>query len=385
MKKKNYFMFSLLAMGLVMAGCDNETSNVGTDAVTQSVNPTTEDVAGLVADFQNQVNPQAKTRSNSLVIDAYDTKIYTVSTGQAALSRSTTDIPDSTQVDMHYIKFHQDTISGFAVVSNDPRLNRVYAFVEDGDLKDTATVEPLKWAIEKIPGIAAEDIQMYYEQPQSRAATTSVLIGPIVKTEWHQDAPFNNYAPVCESRPDGHCPIGCVPVAAAQLIAHCQRFKGTYYGNKDIDFKTLTSVSTISTTSNLARQAATFVHEVAMYCQVDFGCEGSSSHIKDAFQYLKELGYTGYYTEGGLDMNALYRDLKNDIPHISQGSTGSSGHAWIVDGIKGNYNGSSFTQFTVHCNWGWGHGYNGWFSDYRQPSNHEAYSKNNRQVYITQY
>ncbi|MDO4180873.1 MAG: hypothetical protein Q4D36_06245, partial [Bacteroidales bacterium] len=137
---------------------------------------TSEDVTKLVTDFRNQVNPQARTRSNSLVIDAYDTKTYTVSTGHSSMSRGVTEKPDSTQVDIHYIQFHQDTISGFAIASNDPRLNRVYAFVEDGNLKDTATVEPLKWAIEKIPGIAAEDIQMYYEQPQSRATTTSVLV-----------------------------------------------------------------------------------------------------------------------------------------------------------------------------------------------------------------
>lgn len=276
--------------------------------------------------------------------------------------------------------------SGFAIASSDPRVSRVYAFVEAGNIEDTASVVPLKWAIDKIPGIAAEDIKMYYERPRSRAIFKDVFIDPLIKTKWDQAAPYNNYISASNnvgSQYNGHCPTGCVPIALAQVIAYCKRFKGAYYGNRNIDFTTLTSVPAISQTSSLATQVATFVHEVAMYCQVEFGTS-SHSQLKDGYQYLKELGYTCTYREGGLDINALYDSLVYGIPLLVAGVS-SSGHVWIVDGMKATYNGSAFTEITAHCNWGLYDIHEGWVADYRRPTDGYVFNKENRQVYITNY
>ena len=389
MRKKN-LLFSFLLTLLSLVGCDKETQGVESATNSRSEKEIFDNVVNLVTDFQDQVAGSSKSRANSLIVDACEKKTYTVALGTKSI-RSVSDLADSTQVDVQYIRFHQDTVSGFAVASSDPRLNRVYAFVEAGNIEDTVSVLPLKWAIEKIPGIVAEDIQMYYEHPQARSAITNVFIGPLIKTQWDQAAPYCNYIASCSSNTGspyyGHCPAGCVPLALAQVIAYCKRFRGTYYGNKDIDFATLTSVPSISrtSTSSLAKQAATFVHEIAMYCQVDFECGGSHSQLKDGYQYLKELGYTCSYKESGLDINALYNNLKNGRPHLSGGVNGSSGHVWIIDGIKGSYNGSTFTEFTVHCNWGLLDVKEGWVADYRQPTSNYVFSKESRQVYITNY
>lgn len=387
MRRKLFLMVSLCALGL--AGCSNEEQDLGTDVVPQNGQNVSKDVLSLITDFQGQVSDKTKSRAGGLIVDACEKKTYTVSTGAMTAARSISSLPDSTQIDIHYVKFHQDTISGFAIASSDPRVNRVYAFVEAGNIEDTASVVPLKWAIDKIPGIAAEDIKMYYEGPQSRVAFKDVFIAPLIKTKWDQAAPYNRYIAACSSNIGdpyyGHCPAGCVPIALAQVIAYCQRFKGTYYGNRNIDFATLTSVPSIdrTSTSDIANQAATFVHEVAMYCQVKFTCEAGSSQLKDGYQYLKELGYTCTYKEGGLDINALYINLHSGKPHLSAGVKGNSGHAWIVDGMKATYNGGIFTEVTVHCNWGLRDIHEGWVADYRQPVDGYTFNKENRQVYIT--
>lgn len=375
----------LIMLSLTLTGCSNAEQD-SDDSVTKHGVEAQKSLISLLSSYQT--NDVGKTRNNStptIVIDECENKSYTVNKGSSSLTRSSDNISDSTEIVLSYIKFHQDTVHGYAIASNDPRLNRVYAFVESGDFVDTTKIEPLKWAIERIPLIAESDIQSYYLNSETASTQSYVNTGNIVNTSWHQYAPFNNYAPVCSSSPDGHMPIGCVPMATAQLIAKCQHFKGTYLGNRDIDFDKLTSVSQITKTSSLASQAATFLYEVAMYCQVDFGCDGSGTQLKDAFQYLKDIGYTGYFKEGGLDAVAVYKYLLQGIPHMSAGKRSrGTGHAWLITGIRGNYDGSNFSSYETWCNWGWNSS-NGWFADYRIANSTNAYTSNNKQVYITGY
>lgn len=379
------FFLPLILLLLTLTGCSNAEQD-SDDSVGKHGVEAPKSLISLLNGYQsNDVGITRNGNKASIVIDECKNIPYTVNKGSSSLTRSSDNISDSTEIVLSYIKFHQDTVSGYAIASNDPRLNRVYAFVESGDFSDTAKIEPLKWAIEKIPLVAEADIQNYYLDGATSSTQNYVNTGNIVNTSWHQNAPFNNYAPKCSSSSDGHMPIGCVPVATAQLIAKCKLFKGTYLGNKNIDFDKLTSVSKIDTASSLASQAATFLYEVAMYCQVDFGCGGSGSQLKDAFQYLKELGYTGYYKEGGLDAAAVYKYLLQGIPHMSAGKrSGGTGHAWLITGIRGNYDGSNFSSYETWCNWGWKSS-NGWFADYRIANSDNAYTSNNRQVYITGY
>lgn len=388
MKKKSSLLFvSFLALSL--AGCTNDLQVSGENAG-EALRDASADAVKLVTEFRNEVSP-AESRTVGLEVDACESTTYTVATGTKTAARSAGDVSDSTQVDVQYIKFHQGDKPGFAFVSSDPRINRVYVFIEEGEIADTAEVVPLKWYIDEIPGIVAEDIRMYYAEPKSRAeARTTTLVGPLLKTLWDQGAPYNRYVPVCSSNvgsPNyGHCPAGCVPIAVAQVIAYCQRFKGTYYGNKDIDFDALTSVSSFSrtATSELATQAARFVHEVAMYCQVDFACDGSGSYLKSGYQYLKDLGYTCSYVDNkDVDVNRLLTNLKRGIPHLTAGNRKSdgNGHAWVVDGLKMLSTGA----YNYHCNWGMSNIHAGWVSDYCQPVESTIFNDDNRQIYITGY
>lgn len=387
-KKSSLLIVPFLALSL--AGCNNDLQ-VPVESAGEALHDASADAIKLVTEFRDEVG-SPESRSANLTVDICESTTYTVATGAKVAARSTGDVPDSTQVDVQYVKFHQGEKPGFAFVSSDPRINRVYVFIEKGEIADTAEVVPLKWYIDEIPGIVAEDIRLYYEEPKSRVeARTTVSIGPLLKTLWDQGAPYNRYLPACSNNASdkiylGHCPTGCVPLAVAQVIAYCQRFQGTYYGNKDIDFDALTSVSSFgrTETSALATQAATFVHEVAMYCQVEFTCNVTHGDLKSGYQYLKDLGYTCSYVEGkGVDVNRLLTNLNKGIPHLSAGNTKTdgTGHAWVIDGLNMMSNGA----YNYHCNWGTTGIHAGWVSDYRQPVENTIFNDNNRQVYITGY
>lgn len=340
----------------------------------------------LMISSRTQRKTQGGNSANGIVIDECENKSYYVKTGASAKTRSAATVPDSTEIVLSYIKFHQDTVKGYAIASNDPRLNRVYTFIERGEFADTAKILPLKAAIESVPYVAEADIQSYYADSESEKDTTWVFLGNIVNTSWEQGAPYNNYAPYCSSK-DKNMDIGCVPVAVSQLIAKCKRFKGTYMGNRNIDFDALTAIPQIYPINPLANQVATFLHEVAIYCKVKFDCDGTSTSLENAYQYLLDLGYSCYISDEALDPVLLYNNLKNGIPHIASGvDSDGNGHCWLVTGIRGYYVNSKnkFTSYMTYCNWGWGIS-DGWTALYSWGPYGKSYYLKNKQLYVTKY
>lgn len=107
--------------------------------------------------------------------------------------------------------------------------------------------------------------------------------------------------------------------------------------------------------------------------------------LKSGYQYLKDLGYTCTYEDGNkvLDANRVHTNLSKGIPHLAAGVYNGKGHAWVVDGMRTNADGS----YTYHCNWGLDNFHTSWVSDYRRPTpqNSTYFNTDKRHVYITGY
>lgn len=178
-----------------------------------------------------------------------------------------------------------------------------------------------------------------------------------------------------------HRLAGCVTVATAQAIATMGKFNGTFYGNRDIDFTQLPAYGFFMNDAQ-AQTVAQFFHEVAICCQAEFGCNGSGSTIKAAYQYLKDLGYNCTYEEKEINVAKLKDELSKGIPHLIAGRSFEAGHMWIVDGLKIT---GGKTYF--NCNWGWGGASDGWADSYPFIPNGETdikniFSQNIRNIYI---
>jgi len=283
------------------------------------------------------------------------------------------------------VNFHSGESRGYAILSDNPELNKVYLYIENGSVSDTSYITPLKWAIEAIPQYIKIDLTNAERGIAPYAAT--VNIDPILKTNWSQGAPFNSYMPECScaecASMGGHNPAGCVTIATAQFIAKCGRFKGTFYGTRGMDFPTLSNHAW--PTASEKRQISAFVHEVALYCQVRFKCGGSSSTIKAAYHYLVDLGYNCQYIEGNIDNNRLQKELSAGIPHLIGGrDSDNNGHMWVVDGYRTVNNSSEY-----HNSWGWGSSTsNGWQNTPYTTSNSISpltYPNNLRHIYTTSF
>lgn len=399
---KNVAIIFIIALGVT--SCNNDRDFLSSE---YSDDPIIE-VLDLVKNFERT----SQTKSGhvfpeyeEMVIDNYEKSTYTFSIASKVHTKSLNeDIPDSVNVNLYLVNFHKGDKPGFSIATADSRINRIYAYTEEGFISDTLNNPAMAYVISCIPKIVEQDLQKYYSNVGTKAtSSTYVNIGPLLKTRWTQSTPYNNMMPLCRysgGQYNGHNAVGCVGTATAQIIAYYKKFKGTYVGNVNIDFENLTNDPYILSTDYRAEQVARFMREVAIRCAMVWNCDnsdkwGGGTNISNASLLLKELGYSINLKEHkDIDLYQLYQNLLKKNVHLTSGCAKNAdiGHAWIWDGIRGDLSGTSFNNILLHCNWGnsinenpsvsWG---NGWYAAYEQPTGVPNHNEKNSQCYISNY
>ncbi len=347
MKKSIY----VLLLGMLMTAC-SEDSDLALINESMQKDP----AAQLAEDFFLSVHPdKTRTSNKGFVVDAIERQIYHA-VGDTVLPVEVTRaaIDDSLAFEIQTITFHTGDQQGYAVVSDDERLKTVYYFTENGQLVDTAEIAPLKEIIDSVPLYARQEIGKQYLKNVTRGIIGNYPQGSIVSTRWSWEWPFNLYAKACNcnicsnNKYQGHNPIGHANVAVAQLIAHCGKFTGTYYGNKNINFASLypdkSYYANQSNSDTAVVRIAQFFHEIALCTQTQFDCAGTRTHPKAVYRYLCDLGYNCTYAEeSSVNHNRIVQEITNNLPHF----IASSSYAWLITGVKteGNYD-------YYFCNWG---------------------------------
>ena len=199
---------------------------------------------------------------------------------------------------------------------------------------------------------------IYDSDPKTKesSSSSSIVVGPLVKTKWTQERPFNNRVN----------PPGCVTIAVAQIMAHNEVPKVTAFDNVTAVWDTLKTVypsnNYESMGSNLAKaQVAYLAKELASskYCDVD---EDGGTTADKAKSTMNDLGYKvdKRIGCGSGDIRKIDQQLTEDrTPVFMAGyrtdpSTDKDyGHAWVIDGISGNM---------YHINWGWQGESDGYYS-----------------------
>ncbi len=354
MKHTFHFAASLAILGaaLLTGACSQE-------SVPQPAAATPRDpIADLVREFHDNVHDGTRPTSAGVRITGITTRTYHIPDSLLSATRADA-IPDT--YDIHTVSLDFGDTDGFAILSDTPGIDQVFYYTESGSIADTAYITPLKYFVEATPQIAAN--LLVNGRPQDTAATrANVTVKPLVRFEWGQYSPFNDYGLYCTcskcSERGNHAPIGCVTVAVGQVIATHKKFTGTFYGTRDIDFDKLPNTAN-EFTSAQRLAIGHFMQEIALNCQVKFGCDGSGTSVAAAVNYLRDLGYKVDQREEALDKNRCLSCLQEGLPLLIAGNNGDVGHMWILDGVKYINN-----SFSYHMNWGWGRDSNGWATEY---------------------
>ena len=153
--------------------------------------------------------------------------------------------------------------------------------------------------------------------------------GPYITTAWHQNSPYNNFAPVIDGK---RCPAGCTAIAFAQLMRYWQR--PIYMNGKKINWSSILNEAD----ANHKKNVAEFVNNVGTEINTTFCLSESSAYISDGISMLRKYGYT----VGNLIDYSFYNvqtSIDQQYPVIICGdrlvnsATGErKGHCWLVDG-----------------------------------------------------
>lgn len=214
--------------------------------------------------------------------------------------------------------------------------------------------------------IDIQDITM--ERPDREA------IQPLLKTEWNQEAPYNDLCPKVDGR---ETVTGCVATAMAQVMKfynYPEKGKGThsYYwapGKKELTFDYENTpfqwgkmIDRYDRESSEEERHA--VAELMLACgiSVDMHYEPGGSgaatsamgaQLIDVFDYSKSTWMPNRVFYGYDEWEEMvYSELSGGRPVLYSGAGTDGGHQFVCDGYRDGF---------FHFNWGWGGLSNGYF------------------------
>ncbi len=200
------------------------------------------------------------------------------------------------------------------------------------------------------------------DDPTIGGGGPSGIHGPFLETKWNQSPePYDSLTP-------GGCPVGCVALAVAQIMAFEEYSNTMVFNGVECDWDSMKTVKTHPSlsygTSEGRMQLANFLLEMGSpaNCNIVYGPDNSSGYAIGARRTLQNYGYTNVNATYGLfgftsaQKSVVRNQLFSGHPVYCDGSNFSTGagHAWVIDGYFAGY---------YHINWGWEGDCDGYYSE----------------------
>lgn len=198
-------------------------------------------------------------------------------------------------------------------------------------------------------------------QSQYSSVSKVIIDDTILKTQWHQNKPFNKLVSFNEGK---NVVVGCVSLACAQLAAMHQSpkqcyeypFEGVSYDWESIKEPRYTSLSKVENEDSIC----VLLYETGLATKTQYGESSSSAFFPDAFDYFRSRGYSTPPLPIIYNIESIKRSLSNGNPVLVGGFSSillNDGHSWIIDGYMKEETGLEY----VHFNLGWGGLYDGYY------------------------
>ncbi len=277
--------------------------------------------------------------------------------------------------------------SGFMIVSAD---DVAYPLLGYGDenIPTSKDVSPeLKWWLGEYSRQIEWAVKNNVSQASSKRSVNNgwTAVGPLCKTLWDQDKPYNDMCPgrTSENPPAGeaHAYTGCVATSMAQVMKYFNYpEKGTggviytpaklgyklfmRFSEQAFDWNNMLNSYTNGNYNQTQADAVAYLMKCCGYSvNMNYGFDASGASgssignaLRKYFKYdIKTIDrYRLVYTSDEWE-EMIYDNLKNIGPVIMNGqSPMEGGHSFICDG----YDGAGY----FHFNWGWSGVGNGYYS-----------------------
>lgn len=290
----------------------------------------------------------------------------------------------------YYYVFNKGDEQGFIIMGGDEAAQEILGYSDKGAFDYDKIPDNMRWWLSQY------DLQISHAIREVKAGRLVVSkdvrtraegrsdVGPLLKTEWNQDAPYNSQIPTYGGDFIGNYALatGCVATAGAQVMKY-HNWPDTGVGSKTLSVKyngLIFSADFGATTYDWSNMCDTYesdtytgsVADIAVgtlmyhvgvatdmkYGQIRNGGSGTATTnlglaLINNFKYDKSMVYEQRqdYTDSEWE-DMVYNELRADRPVIYDGrklqeNGTTTGHCFVCDGYKASDN-------TFYINWGWG-------------------------------
>lgn len=268
-----------------------------------------------------------------------------------------------------YYVYNADSNNGFVIISGDDRARCILGYSDKGSFD-----------FNNLPPQLADILNRYVEQLKAmpddapahsswgaKAQAKSSGEGVLLETaNWGQGAPYNSLCPVIDGE---RALTGCVATAMA-IVMRYHNWPAEY------DWDAMPMEQPVTPIESLSKLMADAGKAVLM----NYGISESGANmnwvghrLQQTFKYSPDCQYiTSVNFSNEEWVNMLKGNLDNNEPVIYSGTSGTVGHAFIIDGYQDD---------NYHINWGWNGACNGYFAlDALIPNESRNYSSNTGMV-----
>ena len=271
--------------------------------------------------------------------------------------------------------------NGFVIVAGDDRLPQVLGYGGKGDFSVSTLPPAVQYWMDEISSQIAY-LQSHDGVAAHKPAKRETIVEPLIKTQWDQGEPYNNYCPTYTNS-DGietHAASGCVATATAQMMNYYQWpavGRGSHSYTCNVNGTTPTELSADFSQSvyrwdlmldfydsNSSEEScdavARLMSDVGISMDMGYGDSSGASEYAATDAMHRYFDYTDkfywldrdYYGADEWDQ-FLVDEISQNRPVMYCGYADDGGHAFILDGFDADGN--------FHVNWGWGGSFDGYF------------------------
>ena len=257
--------------------------------------------------------------------------------------------------------------NGFVLASTDDRYIPVYAYVENGSFPGTESGNVgYNQFLKNIAMKVTDKNDSSLLVKEQEGVMRNVQIEPLLHVKWDKGSPYNAHSFFTYCSPMG--------VALAQICSYyLYPTTATYHDNGDsttfsmnwssILIECLLNDGKLLTNNTNSDALAHLIH----YLEYHYGTE-TLNNSEQCLSFMYQLGYHVSQLHGlwfSSDVNNVATALGQSKLIYARGyatqnsNLYSDGHAWVIDGYHDDANSG---EGYMHCNWGWGGDYNGYFT-----------------------
>lgn len=252
---------------------------------------------------------------------------------------------ETTLGEASYYIFNREETPGFAIIAGDDSMPTVIGYSLENSIDVDNMPNVLKdWLTEY--DMYVKDVRNnMVSLPSKRTNATEVgtpVIGPYLKTQWNQHAPYNWQTPI-DKKTGEHTPTGCVCTAAAQILNYYKWPENSYTRKYDWDLIRDSYDGGYSDAEGMA--VATLMRDLGRIMGTNYKSSGSATS--------SDIHLIPGYSCSVVPLAKLGEMLKDGPIFASSDTPTTTLHSYVIDGLDSNG--------LYHVNFGWGGSSDGYY------------------------